>query len=107
MKAREVREEGIDGRPAMERPSSYRGEYAEYAVKLRRLGVTDQEIAGFFDVSVATLNRWKHVHPEFMDSMMRGKMNADAEVRTGSISGPADIRRDLVPQLLAAQIRGK
>ena len=58
----------------------YRGEYPEQVVKLCRLGVTDQEIADFFDVSVATLNRWKHAHPEFMEPMKRGKMHADANV---------------------------
>ena len=69
-----------DDHSGMGRPSSYRGEYAEQAMKLYRLGVTDQEIADFFDVSVATLNRWKHVHPDFMESMKRGKMHADANV---------------------------
>jgi len=69
-----------DGHSGMGRPSSYRGEYAEQAVKLYRLGVTDQEIAGFFDVSVATLNRWKHAYPDFMESVKNGKMHADANV---------------------------
>jgi len=73
-------EVGKDEHSGMGRPLSYRGEYAEQAVKLCRLGVTDQEIAVFFDVSVATLNRWKHVHPDFMESVKNGKMHADANV---------------------------
>ena len=69
-----------DDHPAMGRPSSYRGEYAEYARKLCRLGSTDESLADFFEVSVATLNRWKHAHPEFMESVKIGRTLADAEV---------------------------
>ncbi len=64
----------------MGRPSSYRGEYSDYARKLCRLGVTDEALADFFEVSVATLNRWKHAHPEFMESVKIGRTLADAEV---------------------------
>lgn len=62
------------------RPSLYRDDYAEQARKLCRLGATDVEIADFFSVDVATVNRWKLRHPAFRESLKAGKAAADAEV---------------------------
>ena len=62
------------------RPSSYRAEYAQQAVKLCRLGATDKDLATFFDVSEQTLNAWKKAHPAFLESLKEGKAVADAEV---------------------------
>ncbi|MCW1885610.1 hypothetical protein OKA04_12800 [Luteolibacter flavescens] len=62
------------------RPSRYREEFAEQARKLCRLGATDKELAEFFEVDVATVNRWKHQHAQFRESLKDGKSAADAEV---------------------------
>lgn len=62
------------------RPSSYKEEYAEQAYKLCLLGATDTELADFFLVSEATINNWKKDHVEFLESVTRGKVIADAEV---------------------------
>lgn len=62
------------------RPTKYEAEFAEQALKLSLLGATDEELADFFDVNVATLNRWKKSHPEFCASIKEGKRVADAEV---------------------------
>lgn len=62
------------------RPSSYRAEYAQQAVKLCRLGATDKELAGFFGVAESTLNLWKRNHPAFSEALKEGKEAADAEV---------------------------
>lgn len=62
------------------RPTKYEAEFAEQARKLSLLGATDEELADFFDVNVATLNRWKKSHPEFCASIKEGKRVADAEV---------------------------
>jgi hypothetical protein len=62
------------------RPSSYRAEYVEQALKLCRLGATDRELADFFDVAESTLNLWKLEHAEFSESLKKGKAEADAEV---------------------------
>lgn len=62
------------------RPTRYRAEYAEQAVKLCRLGATDKELAEFFGVSEQTLNAWKKSHPVFLESLKEGKAAADAEV---------------------------
>ena len=62
------------------RPTKYKHEYAEQAYKLCLLGAIDEEIANFFDVDVATINRWKNDFPEFCESIKKGKMLADANV---------------------------
>lgn len=62
------------------RPSEYKKEYNEQVEKLCRLGATDKEIADFFDVSEQTLNTWKNKHPEFLESIKKGKVHADAMV---------------------------
>lgn len=62
------------------RPTDYREEYNEQVEKLCKLGTTDEEIADFFDVHVDTIYEWKSVHPEFSESIKRGKTLADANV---------------------------
>lgn len=62
------------------RPTDYREDYAEQAYKLCLLGATDAKIAGFFGIAESTLNLWKTAHPDFMESITRGKDQADAEI---------------------------
>lgn len=64
----------------MGRPSSFKAEYVEQAEKLCKLGATDVELADFFEVSVATLYRWKNEFPEFCDALKSGKEVADERV---------------------------
>lgn len=62
------------------RPTKYKEEYNAQAEKLCLLGATDAELAGFFEVDEATINRWKNEYPEFCESIKRGKDIADANV---------------------------
>ena len=62
------------------RPSKYDAGFCTMVEKLCRLGATDEELADFFGIDEATLNRWKVAHPEFCESLKRGKTIADAEV---------------------------
>lgn len=62
------------------RPSKYKKEYAEQARKLCLLGSTDADMADFFEVDERTINRWKDDHPDFCQSIKKGKVLADAEV---------------------------
>jgi hypothetical protein len=62
------------------RPSKYQQEFAEQALKLCRLGATDKELGDFFEVSEQTINTWKQLFPEFLESLKAGKAFADAEV---------------------------
>ncbi|QFY45050.1 hypothetical protein F6R98_10435 [Candidatus Methylospira mobilis] len=64
----------------MGRPTLYRDEYAEQAYKLCLLGMTDAEMAEFFEVSESTINLWKIEYPEFSESIAMGKGVADAAV---------------------------
>jgi hypothetical protein len=47
---------------------------------LRKRGCTDADLARSLDISEATLNNWKHAHPEFMESIKSGREDADAHV---------------------------
>ncbi|OHB57741.1 MAG: hypothetical protein A2173_03845 [Planctomycetes bacterium RBG_13_44_8b] len=67
-------------RPGPGRPTLFREKYIEMAFKLALLGATDAEMAGIFGVEESTLNNWKHDCPEFMESIKKGKEQADAEV---------------------------
>lgn len=62
------------------RPSLFRDEFIGQAAKLCALGATDAELADFFDVTVATLNRWKIAVPEFCASIKVAKEAADDRV---------------------------
>jgi transcriptional regulator with XRE-family HTH domain len=64
----------------MARPTKYQVAYAEQARKLCLLGYTDAELAGFFEVSEATINNWKIEHQEFLESIKKGKAIADGDV---------------------------
>lgn len=62
------------------RPSKFDAVMCVQVEKLCKLGAKDEEIADFFGVSEQTLNTWKKAHPEFLESIKRGKVIADAEV---------------------------
>jgi cytidylate kinase len=54
--------------------------YPEQAYELALLGAVDRELAHFFKVDVDTIDRWKKSHPEFLQKLEEGKMEADAKV---------------------------
>ncbi|HDR1925709.1 TPA: helix-turn-helix domain-containing protein [Pasteurella multocida] len=62
------------------RPTKYKAEYAIQVEKLCLLGAIDKDIADFFDVDEATINRWKLEYSDFCESIKKGKMLADANV---------------------------
>ncbi len=62
------------------RPTDYREEYAEQALKLCKLGMTNEQLAEFFGVVVSTLYVWRDKHPQFSEALKFGKTFADAEV---------------------------
>lgn len=64
----------------MGRPSSFTQETADQAYRLCLLGATDKDLADFFGVCEATINNWKQDHPEFLESITRGKTAADAVI---------------------------
>lgn len=62
------------------RKSLYDPLFAEQARKLCLLGATDEELADFFGVCVATIYNWQNDHPAFLEAIRAGKVVADAEV---------------------------
>lgn len=64
----------------MARKSLWKPEFVEQAKNLCLLGATDEEIAGFFDVSLTTFRNWKRKLPELNLAIKSGKLAADARV---------------------------
>lgn len=62
------------------RPSAYRAEFVEQAYKLCLLGATTDDLARFFNVDPATVDRWIAKHDEFRGSLKAGREEADAKV---------------------------
>lgn len=62
------------------RPTKYNSELNNQVEKLCKLGATDAQIADFLGIAESTLNLWKTKEPQFMESIRRGKLIADAEV---------------------------
>ena len=65
------------------RPTAYLPAYAEQAQRLAILGLTDVEMAEFFGVAERTFHGWKKSHPDFLQSLKAGKIEADTHVATG------------------------
>ena len=64
----------------MARPSKYQKEYVEQVEKLAKLGMTNDELAEFFEVSPTTFKKWTADNPEFLSAVKKGKTLADAQV---------------------------
>ena len=62
------------------RKSRYSKDMCKLVTSLCMLGLTDEELAEFLTVSVATLNNWKLAHPEFLEALNAGRIIADAKV---------------------------
>ncbi|OIN58002.1 hypothetical protein [Arsenicibacter rosenii] len=62
------------------RPTKYKPENAQLAYQLCLLGLTDNDMATFFEVTEQTINNWKQSFPEFFESVKKGKIVADANV---------------------------
>lgn len=54
--------------------------HPKQVLKYSLLGLTDSQMAGAFDISESTLNLWKKNHTKFSESMLAGKIEADANV---------------------------
>ena len=54
--------------------------YSQVVYVMALLGATDQEFADALSVSPSTIANWKNEHPEFLDALRKGKLEADAKV---------------------------
>jgi hypothetical protein len=66
--------------PRPGQPTKYKPEYCEQVKRLALLGLTDEEMAEFFEVCKDTFYEWKKIYPEFSDATNAGKIRADAEI---------------------------
>lgn len=66
--------------PGPGRDSLYDPAMNDQARKLALLGLTDEEVAEFFGIHVATIYRWKNEYPAFCEALNAGKVAADANV---------------------------
>jgi hypothetical protein len=65
---------------AMARPTKFKREFCEKARALCERGATDIELADAFDVSLATIYRWRNSEPQFCEAVIAGKSAADDRV---------------------------
>ena len=66
--------------PGPGRTSDYDPSMNDQARKLALLGLTNDEMAGFFGVHVSTFYRWQADNPAFREAVNEGKVIADANV---------------------------
>ena len=62
------------------RPTEYKELFNEQVFEMALLGLSDVQMSNILGVSEVTFNAWKHKHPEFLKSLMRGKEDADGKV---------------------------
>lgn len=62
------------------RPSKYEARFEQEAFRLAMLGLTDKDLAAFFEVSERTIGHWKRDHPEFLAALKKGREPADGQV---------------------------
>jgi hypothetical protein len=62
------------------RKTLYKQEYDEQAYKYSLLSLTELQMSDLFGVTEKTFNNWKKNHPTFLQSIVKGKEPADAEV---------------------------
>jgi hypothetical protein len=62
------------------RPTEYKEIFNEQVFEMALLGLSDVQMSNIIGISEVTFNAWKHKHPEFLKSLMRGKEDADGKV---------------------------
>ncbi len=58
----------------------YKPELDEHAYNYCLMGALDEDLAGFFGISVRTLNKWKNKYPSLEECIRAGKLYADMHV---------------------------
>ena len=62
------------------RPTDYKEAFNDQVFEMALLGLSDVQMSNIIGISEVTFNAWKHKHPEFLKSLMRGKEDADGKV---------------------------
>jgi hypothetical protein len=66
--------------PTAGQPTLYKSDYCTQAHNYCLLGATNEDLAGFFDVTRRTIDNWIAAHPEFADAVRSGRTIADMRV---------------------------
>ncbi len=69
--------------PRRGRRTAFRPVLSERARKLVLMGATKAQLGDFFGVDERTIRRWKKRHPEFRQSLIEGKAEAEARRADG------------------------
>ncbi|KAB1228461.1 terminase [Chryseobacterium viscerum] len=69
-------EENKGGRPSLYDPFYHPKKVLGYCL----LGLTNEQIAGVFDIAVSTLYEWQKEYPEFSEAIKSGKEEADVKI---------------------------
>jgi hypothetical protein len=62
------------------RPSTFKPEFAQIAFAMALVGAIDKDMALAFGTTEQNINLWKQRYPDFLESLKRGKLEADAKV---------------------------
>lgn len=62
------------------RPTDFDPKFVVQARALAKLGLTDAQMAGVWQVHEQTVITWKHAHADFAEALIQGKEQADSEV---------------------------
>jgi len=63
------------------RPTLYNLDRCRQAYELARVGLEDTQIAVIMGVADTTMANWKREHPDFLDALLRGRVEATLEVQ--------------------------
>ena len=66
--------------PTAGQPTSYKPDYCTQAHNYCLLGATNEDLAGFFDVTRRTIDNWIASHPDFAAAVSSGRVVADMRV---------------------------
>jgi hypothetical protein len=62
------------------RPTDYTEKMCEQVFEMALLGLTDAQMAKVLGICEATFNNYKHEYPKFLESLTRGREDADGKV---------------------------
>ena len=87
------------------RPTKFEDRFVAQAEKLCLRGATDAEIADFFEVSVRTIQRWRHEHEDFCRASNEARAVADARVERSLYERAMGFEHDAVKIFMPANAK--
>lgn len=77
------------------RPTEYKDEYVEVVRRLCVIGLTDQQIIDYFEVSRTTIRNWKLAHPEFLSASVRSQSEENRMVKASLLQRATGYKRKI------------